>query len=92
MKTLIFILLKIGEICLIPIAYILLCTIAYCVEMIGFGDDLGFFNIFSALFGLLVLAVLFLIILLISVFKDLIIDWIKCNKEWSDTIYNKFKK
>lgn len=91
MKTLIFILLKIGEICLIPLTYVLLCVIGYYTNPCSVvNTDWYHWVYFSS--GLLIILSPILLFCFYKLFDAIIPKWIAKNKEWSGGIYNKLRK
>ena len=91
MKKLIFILLKIGEVLLIPVFYILCSLIGKFIS--GFmGDDINFFHIDAFLIGLFTSVLIATIFLLIDLLRPYFMTWIESNKALAEKIYNKLKK
>ncbi len=99
MKTTIFILLKIGEICLIPIAYLLISFAGYLItDSIGeplFKEFMLFHDwyfITNFYVGTALILILILIWLIYTLLKDLLPDWIESNKKLTEKIYKKLTK
>lgn len=94
MKTFIFIILKILEIALIPLGYMVLCFVGHLVQPIlqAAGIVGGYFNITYFLVGSLPFLVICLIWAIIMLLLLIIPDWIESNKVWSEKIYNKIKR
>jgi uncharacterized membrane protein len=94
MKTIIFILLKIGELALLPLVYLLFCFAGkYLMPVFGMiGPYQSLFNIMYFAFGLITIGISICIILLCFQLIQHIPDWIDKNKEWAESIVNKLKR
>lgn len=104
MKRLIFILLKIAEVSLLPIAYVLFGYIGwffleYCRYLSNGGDIIEYPHNFGILFAFVGFALSFLVFAVIKVITltavfipDLFNYWIYLNKEWSQNIVNWLKR
>jgi len=91
MKTLIFILLKTGELFLISLTALIVLVIGqFTAHSLGGCENLYSFN--SFILGAATLVLTFATIVILWGLCIFIPYWISKNKEWSETIYNKIKR
>jgi len=91
MKTLIFILLKIGELIITTILYVLFCKLAVYTEVEIICEPQSF-TTYSPLYFIVGVCIALIVFIIFYGLYLLFPNWITKNKEWSEKIYNKLKK